>query len=93
MAFPHQACTVGSLLIRKPRHVEDAVGYSVNVTHLAPTTVGDQVTARARLVKISGRKIICVVDAVNSKEKIGEGTQVQVLVRKDQLERFSNSAN
>ncbi len=69
---------------------EDAVGYSINVTHLAPTSVGDQVTARARLVKISGRKIICAVDAVNSKEKIGEGTQVQVLVRKDQLERFSD---
>jgi len=69
---------------------EDAVGYSINVTHLTPTAVGDQVTARARLVKISGRKIICAVDAVNSKEKIGQGTQVQVLVRKDRLERFSN---
>lgn len=69
---------------------EDAVGYSINVTHLAPTVVGDQVTARARLVKISGRKIFCAVEAVNSKEKIGEGTQVQMLVRKDRLERRSD---
>ncbi len=69
---------------------EDAVGYSINVTHLAPTAVGDQVTARAHLVKISGRKIFCTVEAVNSKEKIGEGTQVQMLVRKDRLERLSN---
>ncbi|HVH30845.1 MAG TPA: hypothetical protein VNA31_04165, partial [bacterium] len=54
--------------------------------------VGDQVTARARLVKISGRKIFCAVEAANSKEKIGEGTQVQMLVRKDRLERLSNPA-
>ncbi len=62
---------------------EEAVGYSINVTHLAPTEVGDQVTARARLVTVTGRKIVCAVEAFNSKEKIGEGTQVQALVRKD----------
>ncbi len=62
---------------------EEAVGYSINVTHLAPTEVGDQVTARARLVTVTGRKIVCAVEAFNSKEKIGEGTQVQMLVRKD----------
>src|SRR5574337_50534 len=37
---------------------EDAVGYSISVTHLAPTAVGEHVTASARLVRISGRKII-----------------------------------
>lgn len=62
---------------------EEAVGYSINVTHLAPTEVGDRVTARARLVSVTGRKIVCAVEAFNSKEKIGEGTQVQALVRKD----------
>ena len=62
---------------------EEAVGYSISVTHLAPTEPGDQVTARARLVSVSGRKITCAVEAYNSKGKIGEGTQVQMLVRKD----------
>ncbi len=62
---------------------EEAVGYSIQVTHLAPTEVGDRVTARARLVSVTGRKIVCAVEAFNSKEKIGEGTQVQALVRKD----------
>jgi predicted thioesterase len=63
---------------------EDAVGYRISVTHLAPTGAGDQVTAHARLVKVTGRKIYCAVEAFNSKGKIGEGTQVQVLVRKTQ---------
>lgn len=62
---------------------EEAVGYSISVTHLAPTELGDQVTARARLVEVSGRKVVCAVEAFNSKEKIGEGMQVQMLVRKD----------
>jgi len=64
---------------------EDAVGYSVHVTHLASTGVGDRVTARARLVQIEGRRILCAVEANNSREKIGEGTQVQMLVRKERL--------
>lgn len=59
---------------------EDVVGYSISVTHLAPTGPGDRVTVRARLQAIEGRRIICAVEAYNSREKIGEGTQVQVLV-------------
>ena len=61
---------------------EDAVGHSISVTHLAPTGVGEQVTARARLTQISGRRIVCAVEAFNSREKIGEGTQVQMIVRR-----------
>jgi fluoroacetyl-CoA thioesterase len=64
---------------------EDAVGYSVSVTHLAATGSGDRVTARARLVQVDGRRIVCAVEAHNSREKIGEGTQVQMLVRKERL--------
>src|SRR5256886_16774462 len=60
---------------------EDAVGYSVNVTHLASTGVSDRVTARARLVQIEGRRIVRAVVAHNSPEQIGEGTQVEVMVR------------
>lgn len=59
---------------------EDAVGHSISVTHLAPTRVGERVTARARLVEVNGRRIVCAVEVFNEREKIGEGTQVQMLV-------------
>lgn len=64
---------------------EDAVGYSIAVSHLAPTGIGERVTARARLIEIDGRRIVCAVEARNEHERIGEGTQVQMLVRKDAL--------
>jgi predicted thioesterase len=64
---------------------EDAVGHSITVTHLAPSRTGDRVTARARLVAIEGRRIVCAVEASNQRERIGEGTQVQVLMSKRRL--------
>ncbi len=59
---------------------EEAVGYSVSVTHLAPTPVGATVTARARLVRIDGNQIVCAVSAHNDRVAIGEGTTVQVVL-------------
>lgn len=59
---------------------EEAVGYSVSVTHLAPTPVGATVTARARLVRVDGNQVICEVTANRGTTKIGEGTTVQVIL-------------
>ena len=59
---------------------EEAVGYSVSVTHLAPTPAGATVTARARLVRVDGNQIVCAVSAHNGSTTIGEGTTVQVVV-------------
>jgi len=64
---------------------EEAVGHSIAVTHLAPTGPGQRVTARARLLEVSGRRIVCAVEAYNEREKIGEGTQVQVLIPRAEL--------
>jgi predicted thioesterase len=68
---------------------EDAVGYAVDVVHLAPTAVGRRVRARAVLERVEGRRIHCRVEAYNEREKIGEGRTVQVVVPREQLqERF-----
>ena len=64
---------------------EDAVGYSVSVTHVAPTPVGAMVTARARLVGIDGNQIVCAVSAHNGVTTIGQGTTIQMLVPADTL--------
>ncbi len=59
---------------------EEAVGYSVSITHLAPAPLGATVTARARLVRIEGNQVICAVAALSGSTTIGEGTTVQVVV-------------
>ncbi len=76
----HMELACRTLILPYLEPEEDAVGYRISVTHLAPTGPGDRVTARARLQAIEGRRIVCAVEAYNSREKIGEGTQVQVLV-------------
>lgn len=65
---------------------EDAVGYAVDVVHLAPTAVGRRVRARAVLERIEGRRIHCRVEAHNEHEKIGEGRTVQIVLPRDRLE-------
>jgi fluoroacetyl-CoA thioesterase len=68
---------------------EDAVGYAIDVVHLAPTPVGSRVRARAVLERVDGRRIHCRVDAHNEHEKIGEGRTVQVVLSRARLaERF-----
>lgn len=71
---------------------EDAVGHSISVTHLAPTTTGSRITARARLLEVDGRRIICALEARNDREKIGEGTNVQVLMSKARLAEMRGRA-
>lgn len=69
---------------------EDAVGHSISVTHLNPSRVGDRVTAQARLLEVRGNRIVCAVEAYNETGKIGEGTQVQVLLSTDTLRRLAD---
>ena len=65
---------------------EDAVGYAIDVVHLAPTAAGARVRARAVLERVEGRRIHCRVDAHNEREKIGEGRTVQVVVSRARLQ-------
>ena len=65
---------------------EDAVGYAIDVVHLAPTPVGARVRARAVLERFDGRRIHCRVEAHNAREKIGEGRTVQVLLSRARLD-------
>jgi predicted thioesterase len=56
------------------------VGLSLNVKHIAATPVGMEVTARAELVSIEGRKLTFRVEAYDDQEKIGEGTHERYII-------------
>ena len=64
---------------------EDAVGHAVQVVHLAPTPVGMRVRVRATLDRIDGRRIHCRIEATNERERIGEGSTIQIVVSRRRL--------
>ncbi len=72
---------------------EDALGHSISVTHLGASRSGERVTARARLLEIRGNRIICAVEAHNERGKIGEGTQVQVVLARSTLRELTDSSS
>jgi predicted thioesterase len=61
---------------------EDAVGYAIDIVHLAPTLVGEKFTATATFVALEGNRIVANVAASNERELIGKGVFTQVLVPK-----------
>jgi fluoroacetyl-CoA thioesterase len=56
------------------------VGMRVQLDHLAPTAVGQRVTAEARLDKIEGRRLTFSVSASDDRGLIGAGKVTRVVV-------------
>ncbi len=61
------------------------VGTAVEITHMAATPVGMQVTATAELVEIKGKRLRFKIESFDEKEKIGEGWHGRYIV---QTEKF-----
>ncbi len=68
--------------------LEDAfstVGTSLDVKHIAATPMGQKVTATAKLIEISGKKLTFSVEAFDEIEKIGEGIHERYII---EVEKF-----
>ena len=57
------------------------VGFEVNVKHFAATPKGKQVTVRAELLEIDGRKLRFKVEAHDEDKKVGDGTHRRAVVQ------------
>ncbi len=67
-----------------------SVGTMINVKHMAATPVGMEVTAKAELVEVDGKRLVFSVEAFDEKDKIGEGKHERFVISK---ERFMTKAN
>jgi predicted thioesterase len=56
------------------------VGIKLDVKHMAATPVGMNVTAKAELLKIEGKKLTFKVEAFDAKDKVGEGEHERFIV-------------
>ena len=59
---------------------QDTVGTHVNVSHLAATPLGDEVTYRATLIVVEGRKLTFEVEARDSRQVVGQGTHERFII-------------
>lgn len=63
------------------------VGTRLDISHIAATPVGMQVTAHAELVKVDGRRLTFRVSAEDEKETIGEGVHERIVVNVERFDR------
>ena len=59
---------------------QTTVGYVVNIRHLAPTLIGAEVVASARLESVDGRKLRFRVEVHEGDKLVGEGEHVRVII-------------
>jgi fluoroacetyl-CoA thioesterase len=57
-----------------------AVGTRVEVSHLAATPVGRQITAEAQVTKVDGRRVEFKIEAKDGVEAIGTGTHERMVI-------------
>ena len=66
------------------------VGTMINVKHMAATPIGMNVTARAELLEIDGKRLVFTVEAFDGKGKIGEGLHERFVIN---AQKFISKAN
>jgi predicted thioesterase len=59
---------------------QSTVGYIVNIRHLAPTPIGAEVVATARLDEVEGKRLKFRVEAREGDKLVGEGEHVRVII-------------
>jgi fluoroacetyl-CoA thioesterase len=59
---------------------DDSVGTIVNVAHLAGAPLGSEVTFRAEVESIEGRRVNFRVKAYDSRQVVGEGTHQRFVI-------------
>ena len=65
---------------------EQTVGFHVDMKHLAPTLIGQKVTAKVALEELKGGRFRFAVEAVNERGvKIGEGAHRRAAIKIEEL--------
>lgn len=71
-------------LLLKEQFVKDAewdsVGTIVDIRHLAATPVGAEVSLRAKVVSVEGRRVMFEVEARDGLERVGEGRHERFII-------------
>ena len=69
---------------------EQSVGTHINVSHLAATPPGLQVTATVELIEIDGRKMVFAVEAHDGVDLISRGFHERYIINKEKFDAKVN---
>ena len=64
---------------------EQTVGTHVNVSHLAATPPGLEVTATVKLLEVNGKRLVFAVEAHDGIDLISQGTHERYIINKDKF--------
>ena len=79
IALIEAACV--TLMTRYVDEGEQSVGFHIDVRHLAPTTIGQQVTAKVTVREVNKRRYTFDVECTNEEGvKIGEGIHERAVI-------------
>ena len=62
---------------------QTSVGYEGNVRHLAPSEIGETVTATAELLDVDRNRLTFNVEAYSGETMIGSGTHKRAIINKN----------
>lgn len=65
---------------------EQTVGTHIDVSHIAATPVGFDVTAKVKLIEVDGRKLVFEVEAHDGVELIAKGRHDRFVIHKDKFD-------
>ena len=82
----HMEVTARDAVLPHLAEGQDTVGTHVDVSHLGATPLGDEVTYKAVVTAVDGRKITFDVEAVDSRETVGRGAHERYVI---DIERFA----
>jgi fluoroacetyl-CoA thioesterase len=71
---------------------ENAIGGELSLRHTAMAAVGERVTVRAEVARVSGRKIICEITATASDVIIAAGSQTQIVLQQPAINALIREA-
>lgn len=66
--------------------IEQTVGTHVNVSHLAATPPGLEVTATVELIEVDGKKLVFSVEAHDGVDIISNGTHERFVINKERFD-------
>jgi len=69
---------------------EEGIGAHVAVDHKSPAPVGTTVTIRAELINVRRNSVLCRVTAWDGDRLLGEGEQLQIVLKKKRLQSLIN---